>query len=430
MGGTAELRGAGNSRALAARTIVDRTFRSFRRRNFRLYYAGLFVSNVGTWLQMVAQGWLVLRLTNDGLALGTVTALQFLPLLLFGAWGGVLADRLDKRKVIAVTQTLAALQALSLGILVLAGWETVGVVYAATLALGCINAIDNPARRSFIGELVEPAELANAMALNTAVMTTSRIIGPAMAGLLIATVGVEGCFLLNAASFASVLLALGAIRPAELRSAAPTPRRKGQIREGFAYVWRTPTLRLALSMTAVIATLAFNYQVTLPLLIRRCFGGGPGMFGTLLSVTSIGSLGGSLITASRLSANVRYLVAAATLFGVAMAAVAAAPWLWLTFACVVPMGAAGSAFVSTGSAILQAGARPDLRGRVMSLHAVVFLGSTPIGGPIVGAVGQHVGARAALGVGAVASLGTVAVVLLGPLLCRRPALPGLGPSAH
>jgi MFS family permease len=410
-----------------AHAALRRTFRSFRRRNFRLYYAGLLVSNVGTWLQLVAQSWLVLKLTDDGRALGIVTALQFLPLLLFGAWGGVVADRTDKRRLIMCTQVLAGLQAAALGLAVVTGIVNVGVVYAASLTLGAVNAIDNPARRSFIGELVAPDELGNAMALNTAVMTTSRIVGPALAGLLIATVGVAGCFLLNAASFAAVLVGLVALRRDELRTPPVAPRRRGQVREGFAYVWHTPTLRLALAMTAVIAVLAFNYQVTLPLLVRRTFGGGPGMFGALLSVTSVGSLAGSLLTASRAAATRRYLVAAAGAFGAAMTALALAPWLWLAFACAVPMGAAGSAFVSTGSAMLQAGARPDLRGRVMALHAVVFLGSTPIGGPVVGTIGQVVGPRAALAVGGASSLITAAVVVgMRTLPARRPAWPGLG----
>jgi MFS family permease len=419
-------RARGDGRASSGATL-QRTFRSFRRRNFRLYYSGLAVSNVGTWLQLVAQSWLVLKLTDDGRALGIVTALQFLPLLLFGAWGGVLADRTDKRRLIMWTQTLAGLQATALGVAVVTGAVNVAVVYAASLALGAINAIDNPARRSFVGELVDRDELGNAMALNTAVMTTSRIVGPALAGLLIATVGVAGCFLLNAGSFAAVLVALFAIRSDELRTPPVAPRGRGQIREGLAYVWRTPTLRLALTMTAVIAVLAFNYQVTLPLLVRRTFGGGPGMFGALLSVTSVGSLAGSLVTASRDTTTRRYLIGAAAAFGVTMTALAAAPWLWLTFACAVPMGAAGSAFVSTSSAMLQAGARPDLRGRVMALHAVVFLGSTPIGGPIVGTIGQVVGARAALVVGGASSIVTAAAVVgMRPLLVRCAAWPGLG----
>lgn len=415
-------------------TAAHRTFRSFRRRNFRLYYAGLLVSNVGTWLQSVAQAWLVFELTGDGTALGLVTALQFLPILLFGAWGGLLADRFDKRLLIGVTQSLAALQALVVGVFVVTGNASVPVVYAGAAVLGLVNAVDNPARRSFIAELVDADEVVNAMGLNTAVMTTSRVIGPALAGLLISAVGVGGCYLLNAGSFVAVLAGVFAIRPAELRTTGRTARGRGQVREGFVYVWRTPTLRLTLVMTAVLATMAFNYNVTLPLLVKRVFDGGPAMFGALLSVTSVGSLLGALLTASRAEANRRYLLATAGVFGVAMCGLALSPWLWSAFACAIPMGGAGSAFVSAGGAMLQTGARPDLRGRVMALHAVVFQGSTPIGAPLVGAIGEHVGARWGLLVGGLTAIATaITVASARPRVRLPPAVPDgvvVGPTAH
>ncbi len=412
-----------------------RTFRSFRRRNFRLYYAGLLVSNIGTWLQAVAQAWLVLELTGDGTALGIVTALQFLPILLFGAWGGLLADRFDKRRLILATQSLAAVQALVVGLAVVAGRASVPLVFGGALVLGLVNAVDNPARRSFIAELVDLDEVANAMGLNTAVMTTSRVIGPALAGVLIHAIGPGGCYLVNAVSFVAVLTGVLAIRRSELRTATRTVRGRGQVREGFVYAWRTPSLRLALGMTAVMATLAFNYSVSLPLLVARVFDGGPGMFGALLSVTSIGSMVGALLTASRLTATRGYLIGTAAVFGVAMCGLALSPWLWLAFICAIPMGGAGSAFVSAGGAMLQAGARPDLRGRVMALHAVVFQGSTPIGGPIVGAIGEHAGARWGLLVGGLTSIATVVTVFAAG---RRSRTPGratrkdlaVGPSAH
>ena len=390
----------------------SRTFRSFQSRNFRLYYLGLFVSNIGTWLQAVAQSWLIYRLTDSGWVLGTLAAAQWGPMLVLGAWGGALADRYDKRRVMMATQAISAIQALVLAAAVGGHWANVWLVHALALSLGLVNAIDNPARRGFIPQLVGEGEASNAMALNTAVMTSTRIIGPALAGTLIKSVGVAWCFLGNGLSFLAVIAAVAALDTTTLRPAQRARRAPGQVREGLRYAWNDPVLRTSLLATAVIGTLAYNYQITLLLLAERTFGGDAGTFGTLLAVTSVGSLIGALITAGRAHASPFYLLGAAAVFGVAMGAVATAPSLLVACGLAIPMGAAGSAFVSTGGGLLQQRGRSDMRGRLMALHSVVFLGSTPIGGPIVGVVGDRLGPRAALYLGAATALTVAAVAFV------------------
>lgn len=395
------------------------TFRSLRHRNARLYFVGLVVSNVGTWLQATATAWLVLELTDSGTALGVAVACQFLPMLLLGAWAGVLADRLDRRRLVFATQAAMAVQALVLGALDLAGLATIGVVYALAVVLGVLSAVDNPARRSFITELVEPDELSNAMSLNTAVMTGSRVAGPALAGVLIKAVGTGWCFVLNGASFAAVLLAIVLMDRARIHRTPPAPHRKGQVREGLRYAWGNPTLRLALVTLLVVSTFSFNYQVTLPLLVEREFGGGAGLFGLLLSVTSLGSVLGSLVTARRATASVRYFLVALGVLGGSMLALALSPAIAVAFALSVPMGAGGAAFIASSSGLLLVASRADMRGRMLALQATAFLGSTPIGGPVIGWVGQTFGARWSLAVGAVAALLTLAVAA--PLAVRSRA---------
>ena len=390
--------------------LADRTFRSLRVANYRRFFSGMAVSATGQWLQLVAQGWLVLQLTDDGVALGTVTALQFLPILLGGAMGGVVADRFDKRRLLMVTQSAAATLALVLGTAVVLDRATIALVYALAFALGCVNAVDNPTRRSFIAELVPGEHVTNAVSLNTTVMTSARIVGPALAGLLIGTVGLAACFFLNGVSFIAVLIALWRIRPDELFRSAPTRRAPGQVREGLRFALGHADVRIALIMVGVVSTAAFNYQVVVPLLAERTFGGDATTFGLLLSATSVGSLLGSLFTAGRVTVTVPFLVATCAAFGAAMTVAALAPTLLVLFALVVPMGAAGAAFVSGANGLLQVATAPEYRGRVMALYSVVFLGSTPIGGPIVGAIAEAFGARWGFLVGGGVTLAVAAVV--------------------
>ena len=392
------------------------TFRSLHEPNYRIYFVGMAVSAIGTWMQLIAQGWLVLQLSDSGVALGVVTALQFGPMLLAGAWGGVLADRMDKRQLVLRTQVASAVLALVLGLADAAGVATLGLVYVLAFLLGCVNAVDNPARRSFVAELVDPSDVPNAVALNTAMFTTSRAIGPAVAGLVIAAVGTAACFLYNAASFAAVVVALLMIDPSRLRRSVPEPRAPGQVRAGLRYAWTTPEIRLPLLTMAVISTLALEFQVVLPLLADRVFDGGPAVYGTLFAVLSVGSLLGALLTAGSSSVGRGFLLGAATLFGLWMIAAAAAPNLTTELVVLVPMGAAGTAFISAASSILQVHTRAELRGRVMALYSVVFLGSTTIGGPIVGALAEVFGARSGFYVGGVSTLLTVGAVLV----ARRP----------
>ncbi len=379
-------------------------FVSLRHRNARLYFLGLIVSNVGTWLQATATVLLVLRLSDSGVSLGFVTALQFLPMLLLGPWAGALADRVNRRRMVFATQSAAAVQAVVLGVLDLTGAIGLGAVYGLATVLGVVNALDNPSRRSFISELVEPAELPNAMALNTSVMTGSRIFGPALAALLVGLVGTGWCFIINGVSFAAVLVAIAAMDAGQIRRTPPAPRAKGQVREGLREVAADPVLRLVFVALVLVSTFAFNYQVALPLLVRRAFGGGDSSVGLLLAVSSVGSFLGSLVTASRRDATMGYLNLSLAVLGTFMCAAAFAPSLAVAFVLSVPMGAGGAAFISVTSGLLLARARPDMRGRLLALQATAFLGSTPIGGPVVGLVAERFGSRWGLALGGIVTL--------------------------
>jgi MFS family permease len=384
------------------------TFASLRHHNARLYFGGLIVSNVGSWLQLTALSWLVLTLTNDGFALGAVVAAQFLPMLLLGAWAGVVADRSNRRRMVFVTQALSAVQALVLGVLDLTGNVNVAWVFALSLVLGTINAFDNPARRSFITELVDPDELANAMSLNTAVMTGARVIGPALAGWLVEAVGTGWCFVGNAVSFIAVLVSIAVMDAARIVRTPPAPRAKGQVREGLAVVRHDPVLRVALLVVVVVSTFTFNYHVTLPLLVERVFERGAGTFGLLLAVTSVGSVIGSLLTARR-HVTLGWLLSNSLLLGGAMILMALSPALWVAFALAVPMGLGGAGFVAACAALIMQRAAPTMRGRLLALQSTAFLGSTPIGSPVVGAIGEQAGARAALVFGGAVALGAAAM---------------------
>jgi MFS family permease len=392
---------------------VHRTFHAVSHsRNFRLFFIGQAVSVTGTWMQSVASAWLVLQLahTHAGLALGVQAALNFGPILFIGAFAGLLADRRDKRAILITTQSAFAVLALALWGLVLSGVVELWMVYALSLLQGIVTAVDTPARQSFYAEMVEHGELTNAISLNSAVMTGTRIIGPALAGILIATIGLASCFLLNGVSYLAVIGGLSMMRAEELRRTR-ADRRKGQLREGLAYVWRTPELRNPLVWMAFVFTFSFNFSILFPLMARDVFGGDAGTFGLLLSLIGVGSLIGALVMANEKSPNPRRLALACGAFGIATILVALAPSLGPELALLVPMGFTSMVFMITGNSTLQLTSRPEMRGRVMSLYGIVFLGSTPIGGPIAGWVAEHFGARLALaGGGLVAVLVGVAGV--------------------
>jgi MFS family permease len=376
-------------------TAAGRTFHSLRVRNFRLYFFGQVVSLTGTWMQSVAQAWLVLKLTGSGFAVGLVTGLQFLPILLLGSWGGLIADRMDKRRVLMVTQSIAALLALLLGLLDLFGVVQLWMVYALAAGLGLVTLVDMPTRQSFLSEMVGPEDLTNAVSLNVVIVNASRVVGPALAGFLIATVGTALCFLINAASYPAVILGLALMRSAELRRQAPVPRRGGQVREGLRYVLARPGLRTPLLLMAVAGTMAYNFSILLPLLARFSFHAGAGAYGVLFSLMGTGAVIGGLFIAGR-RASPRILVGSVLAFGAMVVAAAAAPSLAVEMVVMVPLGAASTGFISNANALLQMGSSPEMRGRVMALFSVVFVGSTPVGGPLVGWIAERFGPRSSL----------------------------------
>ena len=389
------------------------TFRSMSVRNYRLYFAGQLISTTGTWMQSIAQAWLVLQITGSAVALGLTVALQFTPVLLVGAWGGLVADRVDKRRLLIGTQAAAGVLALLLGAVTALGVVQLWMIFVLALGLGTVNALDNPARRAFVVEMVGTEHVSNAVSLSSAMFMAARVIGPAIAGLVIAGLGVSWCFFANGVSYSAAVLAFVAMRENEFFAVEPVPKRKGQLREGLRYAWSTPALRLVLVLTAVIGTLAFNFQVVLPLLAKETFSGGAETLGVLYAFMSIGSVIGALISAHEAQATRRFVLGAALAFGAALVVAAFAPTLGLELLVLVPVGAAGIAFTAMSNGVIQTECAPEMRGRVAALFTVAFLGSTPIGGPIIGWVSQQVGPRAGLWVGGVATLAVTVAAIAG-----------------
>jgi MFS family permease len=327
---------------------------------------------------------LVLKLTGSGAALGLTTALQFLPMLLFGVWGGVIADRFDKRRVLMLTQSAAGALALVLFAVVALHIVELWMIYALAFALGCVTTVDNPTRQSFVTEMVGPDAIANAVGLNSAAFNAARLVGPAIAGIVIKTAGIAPAFLVNALSYTAVLIGLERMRPAELRRLTPVARGRGQIRAGLRHAWSTPELRSTILLVAVVGTFGFNFVVVLPLLARYTFHGGAGLYAALSSVMAVGSVLGALATAGRARPTRRLLLGTALAFGVTALLAAAAPTAPLMASLLVLVGASMIAFIATANSTVQLHSDPALRGRVMALFVLVFLGSTPVGGPVVG----------------------------------------------
>jgi MFS family permease len=392
------------------------TFAAFAIPNYRRYISGQSVSLIGTWMQMAAQSWLVLTITGSATTLGLIVALQTLPVLLLGPYGGVIADRVDKLRLMTVLQVAMGVQALVLGVLTVTGsvrlWE-IGVLAAL---LGLNNAFENPARQSFMLEMVGPENLRNAVSLNSVLVNVARVIGPAIAGILIATVGEGVCFLVNAASFVAVVASLKMLDRATLTPSVPSPRAPGQLREGLRYVRRTPELGVPLLMMALAGALAYEFQVTLPVMARQGLHAGATAYGFMTAAMGVGAVVGGLFVANKGRTGLRPLVLAASAFGVVLLFAALAPNLPIEIVALAFVGGASISFMSTGNSTLQLTAAPGMRGRVMSLWFVAFQGSTPIGGPIVGWVMAQAGARAGLGLGGITCL---LVALLGLLAVRR-----------
>jgi MFS family permease len=377
---------------------------SLRQRNYRLFFFGQLVSVAGTWMQTVALSFLVLDLTHSGTQLGLTTAARFAPMLLFGPAGGLFADRMDKQRVLFVTQTLSGLLAGAYAILIATHSAHLWIVYLLAVALGFVNVFDNPARQSFISEMVSAQDLPNAVTLNSVSMNMARVFGAALGGVIAAAIGLALCFTCNALSFGAVLISLAAMRKSELFPARRIAKQKRQIREGLRYVASTPELLIPLLMIAVIGTLAWEFQVTLPLMASKVFHGGAAAYGVMASIMGVGAVAGGLISAARPRPRARALCLAAMGWGVAILAAAAAPNLPLELAALVFVGYGSITFNSFAKTTLQLAAKPTMRGRVMALWALAWLGSTPVGGPIVGWVGQAIGPRWSLVIGGLPTL--------------------------
>jgi MFS family permease len=397
------------------------TFRALRNRNYRLYYAGGVVSNTGTWMQRVAQDWLVLQLSgNSGVALGITTGLQFLPILLFGPVGGMLADRYSKRKLLVLTQAFMGLVALVLAILDLTGVVEVWHVYVLALLLGLGTAVDNPTRQSFVIEMVGRDDLPNAVGLNSASFNLGRVFGPALAGLLIEVFDTGPVFLLNAVSFLAVIYALTRMRADELQPAPRAGRGPGQILEGIRYVRSRPDLLMVLALVFFVGTFGLNFQLTTALMATEVFGMGAGEFGLLGSIMAVGSLAGALLAARRGRPRLRLLLLAAFAFG-AIEVLAGLMPTYLAFAVIlVPVGLTALTFITAANSTMQLAVDPVMRGRVMALYTAVFFGGTPFGAPMVGAIAEAFGARWSLISGGLVS--ATAAVVAAVLLARREGL--------
>jgi MFS family permease len=388
----------------AGRSTLGRTFSSLRIRNYRYYFAGQSLSMIGTWMQSITQSWLVFAMTHSGFKVGLIVALQTLPILLFGPLGGTVADRFGKYRIIFWTQGLAGAQALLLAGLDLSGHLTLWPLYTIAVSLGLINTVDNPTRQTFIVEMVGRDQLPNAVTLNSVMVNAARAIGPAVAGIMIATVGSGWCFLVNGISFGFVLIAMAMMDKSQLRPAPRSARMRGQLSEGFRYVGRTPVVRDALIMMALIGCLTYEFQTTLPLMAGNTFHGDSRTYGYLTAFMGAGAVVGGLIAAARRRRGPRLLVPTAAVFGLVVLLAAVSPSLVVEEISLLLVGAGSVTFLALGNSTLQLESAPEMRGRVMSLWSVAFLGSTPVGGPLVGFIGGAVGARYALGLGGAAAL--------------------------
>jgi MFS family permease len=401
------------------RSHVRRAFAPLSIPNYRRFFVGQVFARCGSWVQAVAEIWLVFSLTGSGVSLGLTTALQFAPMLVLGAWAGVWADRVSKRRILLAAQGWMVAPALALLVLTATGAVELWMVYALVLARGLGHAVDTPVRQSFVIEVVGRDSLAAAVSLNSAVVSTARLVGPAVAGGLIAGAGIAPCFAVSCAAFLVAVGALLALDPSALQRGPLAGRHPGQLREGLSQVRSNPALRVPLMAMAVVGTLAFNFQVVLPLMARYAFHGGAGTYGALAGAMGAGAILGAVTTAGRGNPSLTGLGAIALAFGVLLAAIAAAPTLGLALAALVLMGAAAISFTATTNSLLQLAAPTEMRGRVMALWSVVYLGSTPVGGPIVGWVSELAGPRAGLALGAVAALATGAGLLVAAVRRQR-----------
>ena len=393
---------------------IAQTFASLKLFNYRLWFCGALVSNMGTWIQRIAQDWLVLRTLTQGsgLAVGTITALQFLPVLALSAWAGVLADRLPRRRLLLATQAGQGILALGLGLLVLTGHARLEFVYGFALLLGCVTAIDAPVRQTFVAEMVPLTHLPNAIGLNSASFNSSRLLGPAVAGLLIQAFGTGWAFVINSVTFAATITGLLLMRRAELRVIPGVPKEKGQIRQAVTYISRRPDIWLILLIIGVVSALGFNSQLTIGMMATQVFDRGAGQFGLLSSFFGVGALLGALLAAHRTHPRLRLIVGAALGFAVASAISAVMP-TYVTFGLAgILVGLCTLTLMTAANATIQISTEPAMRGRVVALYMLVFQGATPIGAPIIGWIAQAIGTRWAIGIGSLAAFAVAAFALV------------------
>lgn len=401
-------------------------FRSLRHRNARLFFLGLLVSNVGSWIQLTATSLVVYELTGNATDAGINLFCQFLPMLLLGSWAGAVADRVDKRRMAIVTQSLQAVQALVLGVLYLTHHTNLPILYGLSVVLGVVGAFDNPARRGFVIELVEPQEISNAVSLNTAVMTGSRIVGPALAAFLKEPLGAGWLFIINGVSFAAILWPLLAIDLTQLHPSVPAKRGGTPVRDAVRFIRNDRRLAVVFVVFTLVGTFAFNYSVSL-LKISDVRYDDRRWFGILLASTGLGSLIGSLLTAARPKVTTRWFFGNGLFLGVSGLALSWAPGPWAAVVLGIPVGMGGAAFIAGQNAILQDESPPDMRGRLLALSAVAFLGSTPIGSPITGWIADRVSAEWSLAYGSVITLLSVSA---GMWLRRRSQLRDVPAHQH
>ena len=423
----------------ALRDTRRRTFAALAVPNYRRYFLGQATSLIGTWMQMAAQSWLVLSLTGSATALGLIVALQTLPVLLLAPYGGVIADRVDKRRLMVALQAAMGVQALILGVLTITGSVRLWEIGVLAVVLGLNNAFENPARQSFVLEMVGAETLRNAVSLNSVQVNVARAVGPAVAGVLIATVGTGECFLINAASFVAVVASLVSMERSALHPTPPAPRASGQLREGLRYARATPEIIVPLLMMALVGTLAYEFQVSLPVMARHALHAGAEGYGFMTAAMGVGAILGGLVVAARGHTGLRPVTLAVAAFAIALSLAALAPTLAVELIALALVGGASVSFMSSGNSTLQLAAEPAMRGRVMALWFVALQGTTPIGGPLVGVIISLAGARAGLGVGALACVFAAAIGFgarrrmrrtKGPLVAALPAAAGLGYGAR
>lgn len=394
------------------------TFASLSVRNYRIWFVGALISNIGTWMARVGQDWLVLtELTNHSAsALGIVTGLQFLPFLLLAPWAGAAVDRFDKRRLLIVTQSLLGTVSLATGLLAVTGLAQLWHIYLLALLQGIATAFDNPARQAFVPEMVPGERLANAVALNSASFNAGRLIGPAVAGLVIAAWGTGIAMLLNAATFAAVLMAIIALDPLAL-TPSPRARGRGSIREGLRYVQGRPDLKLVMGLVFVLGTFGMNFQITMALMATKVFDKGPTDYGLLGSIMAVGSLSAALLSARRANPRLRHLLVALVAFTVSTTLAAVAPTYTLFALTLIPVGLAALTALTTANAMVQLRTSPVMRGRVMALYMAIFMGGTPFGSPLIGWIGDHFGPRWTIAIGPIAL--TLALVVVAIHLARH-----------